>query len=298
MLKLIGSRALPALRNDISKSDIDMMMTTDEFDLWYEGFKKAWKNFEIVTKTKDYCHIKTEHDNYEIYFGHSNNSTEQLLNYMEKHNTETNIKIRKNVLYAIKMSHRFLKNSPHFLKTLKDISTLKVMGANMDDPELYNIYKLREKETYTYSHPVLNVSKVDFFDDDGIQYVYDHDSIHEAVKVLHQPAYKFYIEDDAEVLTNKEKFMNCSDEIKLLGVYEEACVLALERSQIPNDFKIKPKDSFVTALIKVCTSITSGYFRSYAYDHFYEVIDLYRSVGESRYIEKFHENSQVLRKFK
>lgn len=297
MIETIGSYALPELRVDITKSDVDLMMTPDEFDKWYKLLSNV-SVVKIISKTEDYCHAEIAETNYEIYFGHSNNSTEQLLQYMTKYNTKNNVKIRKNVLYAIKMSHRFLKNSPHFLKTLKDISTLKAMGANMDDPVLYDIYKLREKETYTYTHPVLDVSKNEFFDADGVNYIYDHDSIHEAVKVLEQPAYKFYIQDDAEVLTSKEKFMACTDEIKLLGVYEEACVLALERSQIPNDFKLRPKDSFITALIKVCTSITSGYFRDYAYDNFYKVIDLYREAGESRYVEKFHENKHVLRDFK
>ena len=46
---------------------------------------------------------------------------------------------------------------------------------------LCNFYQLREKESYTHKLPSLNVHKGDFFKKDEVNYIYDHDSIHEVV---------------------------------------------------------------------------------------------------------------------
>ena len=70
-------------------------------------------------------------------------------------------------------------------------------------------------------------------------------------------------------------------------MYEEACVLALERSMIPFDFKPNPHKSFATALEKVATSITSGFFREYAYRNYHAVLNLYNASGRDQYVAKF-----------
>lgn len=291
---LIGSRAKNTiLKNRTYVPDYDYMCTADEFEYFI-----STNDVSIKKRTSDYAHVVRDKDssNIEFYFGHDNNSTEQLLQYCNSVPNEIK-PADLNVLYAIKMSHRFLRNSPHFLKTMNDINNMKSFGANMDDPVLHSIFKLREKETYNYSHPVLNQSKKDFFSDDGIDYIFDHDSIHVAVAIKDKPAYTNYILADADVMTSKDKFFACSEDIRLLGVYEETCVLALERSQIPFNFNPTPKHSFITALIKVCTSITSGWFREYAYENFNTIITMYRQYGECDYLKRFVDNSSVLKKY-
>jgi hypothetical protein len=280
------------------KSDLDLMMMDDEYWNSLESWKNDYPNLQVNKCTDDYSHLSNAFgfDNVEIYFGHSDNSTEQLIRYVDDAILGKEI-APLNVLYAIKMSHRYLRNSPHFIKTHRDIMLMRKMGANMDDPVLYEIFKLREKETYNYKHPVLDQSKSSFFSGDGVDYIYDHDTIHEAVKITDKPAYMNYIVDGADVMTSKEKFFNCSKEIQLLGVYEETCVLALERSQIPNNFELDPRSSFVTALIKVCTSITSGWFREFAYESFDEIITMYRQCGEHDYINRFNANIEVLKPY-
>jgi len=57
---------------------------------------------------------------------------------------------------------------------MKDIHFLRSKGAEIKNMELF---KEREKITYDYGHPKLNVSKDAFFNGDGIQYIYDHDTI-------------------------------------------------------------------------------------------------------------------------
>lgn len=186
------------------------------------------------------------------------------------------------VLYMLKMSHRYLKNSPHFLKTMLDIRELRAAGAEIT-PRYEEFFKRREAETYSYAHPKLNVSKDGFFTGDGVEYVYDHDSIHEAVKHLDRPAYLYYKHDDADVMCAKDKFFAADEMVRLYGVLEESYVLALERSQIPHHRKLTPRQSFEIALMKVCTSITSGWFREYAWEN-YELVD---ALYDDKYAQRF-----------
>lgn len=190
------------------------------------------------------------------------------------------------VLYMLKMSHRYLRNSPAFLKTLQDIKALREHGAKFDERYM-EWYKKREKETYYYDHPSLDKTKKEFFTD-NVQYVYDHDSIHESVKILEKPAYTYFMKDGAEVATDKNKFFNLPVDIQLAAVMEESYVLAIERHQVPNDFKPNPHQSFLLALEKVCTSITSGYFREFAWENYHIVADLYEDYNKDEtYVDKF-----------
>jgi hypothetical protein len=204
-----------------------------------------------------------------------------------------------NVLYMLKMSHRYKKNSPHFLKTMRDIHKMRAAGAVIQ-PEHEAFYKRRMSETYSYGHPKLNQNKQEFFRPEDNFYIYDHDSIHEAVAIGCRPAYTYYSVDGQEVLSSKQKFFEeVTHQIRCRGVYEETCVLALERSQIPNDFKIDRDKSFKMALMKVCTSITSGWFREYAWENYDYVLEMYDSMNENdrNYVDEFNRNRDKLRKY-
>jgi hypothetical protein len=176
------------------------------------------------------------------------------------------------LLYMLKMSHRYLKNSPHFLKTMQDIKLMRRLGAVIR-PEHEKFYKERMAWTYTYAHPKLNTSKGEFFTDD-VPYIYDHDSIHETVKHLAKPAYSYFKPDESDVMVSREMFEALPEYTKLCSVLEEVYVLALERSQIPYPTTDK-KRSFDMAHMKVCTSITSGWWREYAWENYARVQDMY-----------------------
>lgn len=187
-----------------------------------------------------------------------------------------------NALYALKMSHRYLKNSPHFLKTMRDIREMRAAGAEISE-EYADWFARRERETYDYAHPSLMVSKGDFFAGDGVDYVFDHDSLHEAMRHLDKPAYRYYMMAGMDVMCDKDKFFETTEEVRLYGVLEEAYVLALERSQIPFGDSISPRASFDIALMKICTSVTSGWFREFAWEN-YETVS---SMFDEGYVEKF-----------
>lgn len=172
-------------------------------------------------------------------------------------------------LYAMKMSHRYLRNSPHFMKTREDIFRMRDIRETAEIPKYYQEwYEERMKETYSYDHPNLDVTKSAFFAGDGVEYMYDHDSIHQSVKFGFDPAYKSYQEPGSEVMCSKALWDKCDDRVKLWGVVEEAMVLAIERSLVPFPGALTPEQAFEVALKKVCTSITSGWFREYAWENY------------------------------
>jgi hypothetical protein len=191
------------------------------------------------------------------------------------------------VLYLLKMSHRYKKDSPHFKKTLEDIMFMRKLGAKIR-PEHEEFFKQRERETYTNSLPRLNVSRADFFNSNvtGVVQVYVHDQVHEAVKHLERPAYEYFKPDTAEVMCSKEMFEKCPDEVKLYSVVEEAMVLAIERSLSVFPGKKTPREAFEMALMKCCTSIASGWWREFAWENYYNVMNLFHEDFYDKFMEK------------
>lgn len=323
---LIGSRALvannPELEGTRRTVDWDYICTIEQFSAWHKA-NKANLQFAVPTQGGKYYHARDKDGmNYEFELAWPGTSAEDFL----KHYGLLDFKWVPEIgpvpainpdLLLIKLSHRYKRNSPHFLKTMSDIKYLrekvgveffeKFMKNGINEP----ILAKREAESYDYAHPKLNVSSKDFFTGDGVQYVYDHDSIHLTVALTELqvgpwPAYKSYMKENSEVMTSKELFFEVSEETRLNGVYEETCVLALERSQIPHNFhnhagpdvpRPTARWSFEMALMKVCTSITSGWFRAYAWENYSKVLDLYNELGENDYIERFNKNQHLLKPY-
>jgi hypothetical protein len=187
-------------------------------------------------------------------------------------------------LLLLKLSHRYRKDSPHFLKTMRDIQFLRNKGVSVPEAWL-PLLKEREKETYSYAHPKLNQDKKSFFDNCNSMYVYDHDSIHRAVAMEDTPAYTKFSEDGQEVKSSRKKWEQCSHMTKLLAGLEESYVLALERSLIPLPGVLTPRQAFDKALEKVCTSITSGWFREFCWENYDHIASLY----DDRFVYRFNE---------
>lgn len=190
------------------------------------------------------------------------------------------------LLFTLKKSHRYLKNSPHFGKNFNDYHAMKRIGASSE--KFTEWLKLREKETYaTQKHPKLNVKKEEFFANDQVNYVHDHDSIH--VSVCHpdigKPAYQVYAEPGQEVKSSKKLFFEASDFVRMRGVVEESAVLAIERSLVPHPGKLEPRHAWMFAFSKVATSITSGWFREWAYENGPVVLRNYPEDFYDRFLE-------------
>lgn len=318
MLLVIGSRALHHAglisSDDIKNSDWDFIADQASWN----GFKAQMLGAHVQVNNPDVQAFKCMHNGRETYFEayiipaitdvrrimdemipEDFTSTYMLKMYAEETLKKDNLTgfywASLEMCLAIKMSHRFKKNNPFFRKTMHHIRFLRNKGVKLT-PKLESIMKIRQKETLSYAHPVLDTTKDKFFKDDI--YTYDHDTIHEAIALMDKPAYTFYMKDGSQVMTDKEKFFALPESIKLMGVYEETCVLALERSQIPNDFKnVSSEHSFMMALEKVCTSITSGWFREYAWENYHTIVAMYKKFGVNDYIKRFKDNQDMLKPF-
>jgi hypothetical protein len=288
-LLLIGSRAAAASGISIARKPADFDFIVAPFALsQLKAFLKDITARSLFIDKRRLALCLTTGDVVELELAWPDSSAEKLLAIVSKEadvqvgpHTITTAIASPNVQLALKLSHRYRKDSPHFLKTMDDIYLLRAGGASIAGLE--DIIKLRETETYGYQHPNLKRTKKDFFSDDGIKYVYDHDSIHETVAHLDKPAYRFFSTDGEEVFSSREKFSALDERIKLFAVLEESYVLALERSQIPFRGQVTPRASFNIALMKVCSSITSGWFREYAWEHFHQAQALY----DDSYAERF-----------
>lgn len=308
MLLVIGSRALHHHQlldwADVKNSDWDFIATKHD----WQDFKCRMYGIEVEVTSPNVRAFKCIHGGRETHFeayivdyDEKRDSNEMLIDHVWANSTKYYDGLSRlhwatpEMCLAIKMSHRFKKNNPFFRKTMHHIRFLRNKGYEVPE-ELKDFVEVRQKETLDYGHPNLDVDKDSFFKDEF--YIYDHDSIHEAVALAGRPAYTFYIKDGSEVMTSKEKFDSMPEEIKLAGVYEETCVLALERHQIPNNFNPDPTGSFLMALEKVCTSITSGWFREYAWENYHKVVAMHTKLGKTDYVKRFKSNFDMIRPFK
>lgn len=287
---VIGSRALAYHIEGVEPKDLDLVGTYDEIVEFRKKFKAV--TFYPINSGRSIYMRNAEGLICEAEVAWPGSRAEKFIEFAENEyraflDTENGWWVPcLDLLYLLKMSHRYLKDSPHFLKTMRDIQKLRKLGCSIPS-EWMPFYEERMRDTYVYKHPKLTVGKKEFFDEEstGVRYTYDHDSLHEAVKHLDKPAYMYYKPEENEVYCDKNMFWALPESIRLLGVLEEAYVLALERSLIPFPGAMTPKQAFDMALMKVCTSITSGWFREFAYENYDSVQELYSDT----YVDKFWE---------
>lgn len=301
---VIGSTALQLLGYDVKPKDLDLVATHEEA----QEFIKRTKPKVAYPLSADTLFLRYEDGQIcEIEIAWPDSKAERLLILVERRENDEwggSAEIRGwrcdyptlDLLYLLKLSHRYKKDSPHFLKTMRDIQWMRSQGATIW-PEWEHFLKEREKLTYTNSLPKLNVDKSTFFDAEatGVKYTYSHDSIHEAIAIDEVPAYTRYSIEGEEVLCSREKFFQQPYRVQLLGVVEESCVLALERSLIPFPGAKTPDEAFLFALMKVCTSITSGFFREFAYENYDAVVSMYATLQDTNmcYTERFRKGLET-----
>lgn len=275
---LIGSRALlhhfPVVGRE--PRDWDYLCLDWELDRWVLSGLPFITLFERTAKGA-HAIMDGEHYEFEIVVQHSGSSGDMLL--FNSYDEDRKI-ANPDELLMLKLSHRYLRNSPFFHKTRQDILFLRRKGVQLDEP-LTALLKQREKETYTYAHPNLKQDKRSFFNDD-VPYVYDHDSIHRAV-VEGPPAYTFFSEDGEEVKSSRSKFDSLSLPARCAAGLEESYVLAIERSLVPYPGLLTPRQAFDKALEKVCTSITSGWFREFCWENYSTIQSMYDDKYYSRF---------------
>lgn len=99
--------------------------------------------------------------------------------------------------------------------------------------------------------------------------IIEHDKIHELVALSKDgiPMYKHILINEEKAMCSKEKFNSLTVEQQLDDVREEAMVLALERFILPQ-LIVHSQDAYIQALHKICTTVTKGWFRDFAIQHY------------------------------
>lgn len=162
-------------------------------------------------------------------------------------------------IYTIKCSHAVWDIM--WDKTKLDILWLKANGCKII-PELYKA--LIEHWTFVHGNKnflSLNKSKDDFFDD-NVNYVEDHDYLHQLVAYPNAPVYTTVLKDGEDVLIDKDKFFAMPLELQVKMFREEMAVIACERWLIDPRFKDKISwyKAHVYSVRKTITTLTKGVF--------------------------------------
>lgn len=134
------------------------------------------------------------------------------------------------------------------------------------------------KKEFPQRHPTLNKTNSDFFDD-FVTKKFDHDWLHELVAFYGEPLYTRLKHDEKKDLAwcEKDLWDSLSLEDKNKCVAEEAHVIACERYMIPSDWKTSTKHAYYSALKKVCTTLTSGWFRDHSLEEFPAIYELHNT---------------------
>lgn len=161
-------------------------------------------------------------------------------------------------LLTIKMSH--LSWDISWYKHYHDVMHMLKCGVSFDQ----NFYKTM-KSHWKIKHGnkeflSLNKNKSLFFND-YVNYVIDHDFLHEAVAGENQPIYKSVLKENNEVMIDRDKFkkMNFEDKINLFK--EEIVTIAIERWLLQERTKGKVSDhtAYLFSLRKTITNLTKGW---------------------------------------
>ena len=171
--------------------------------------------------------------------------------------------------------HRDWNWDAHITKYHKFILPLLKNDLHLSDPILLERIKLT-KEAYPQGNPKLNKSNDEFFDD-PVKKVYDHDFLHELYAYEDRPMFEKLKRPEQFDLAwcTKDLWDKLSQTQKLQCVAEETYVIATERFMVPNNWNYPTKKAYYFALKKVCTTLTSGWFRDFAIDNFSEVFKLF-----------------------
>jgi hypothetical protein len=297
---LIGSRAEYTYFDIDENRDWDFIVRPNVVKQLLDSFHG--KIIEQYPIDSNHLVVRIKHENnrisiIEIELAYTGSSGAAILDYMEAFGNPVNVYnvAPLNLMYVIRESHRY-RDSVHFHKNMEKLETYiskQYKSKIANDLVLQEILSLREKETYTRPHIKLNVGKSDFFSNDGVEYIYDHDSIHEAVSISDKPAYTYIAK--GEVLSSGDLFNDAPQSIKDACVMEEAWVIALERGYLPFRVGIKNpryrKDTvgfdqeymqelYRKALQKICTTLTSGWFREYASNNYLRLSKVNRDYLE------------------
>lgn len=227
---------------------------------------------KVLTKTPDgrFLEIELVYSNQSSWLYSQWADTMAVLDQTEFHGVKMDIAPLE-MLYSIKRAHRHSPNKFH--KHVKDYNRLRELLNGKD--MFSRITKLRYRETVEREKlrtPSLDKSTTDFFNDKVSNRTFVHDQIHEVMAFGERPMFEKIKIDPNKVVCSKEKFFALTAEQRDHCVQEEAYVIALERHIIPMLFEsgriVSSICAYKWALMRICTTLCSGWFREYALENY------------------------------
>lgn len=210
--------------------------------------------------------------------------------YVEKEKAKYGLKYATpETLFSLKKSHI------HFpIKFKKHINDYCFLSEKLNNNDvLKDITKIAFSETEDrlgkLKTPSLMKSTKSFFGQSTkfVKSYFIHDEMHEMVSHYDEPIYNRMLESKDSVKCLKSLWDNFSYEDKCKCVLEEAYVIALERKVLPALFGAQPFftsiESIEWALMRICTTLCSGWFRQFATDNYVKIYEMYNR----NYVEDF-----------
>lgn len=291
---VIGSRALAHHfpNHLIETNDWDYIGTEKEVQKWFIDNNIS---YDIL-----------EYSNLRVYKGILNNEIHEFeiaevgntgFDYLEiSKNKENTLEYANlNILFSIKKSH--IHQPLNWFKHIEDYHLLKNI---LIEDHLKDITCKRIKETdirLNTKTPNLNKTVQEFVKESQsiLNRIYDHDDLHKIVAYYDEPLYFKIQPTPDKVMCSKDLWTNLSFEDKVRCVHEEAFVIALERKIIPMLFQ---KGNFYTkekavewALMRICTTLASGWFREFAINNFFEIKKSLNYNFIDNFFEKYEKNA-------
>lgn len=239
-------------------------------------------------------------DNVEILNSDFSQSLKMYIEYENPKSTDNVHFASKEVLFSLKSSH--IHFPINFNKHIEDYCFLYKELGGVD--KLSSITKINFKETESrlgkLKTPSLNKSTVEFFGQSVgfVESFFIHDDIHRVMAHYNVPLYEKMQRDSTTAKCERDMWEQFTFEEKCKCVLEEAYVIALERKILPMLFGgghyFSSADALDWSLMRICTTLCSGWFRKFATDNFLEI----RNFINRDYVKKFltsYKNGEITR---
>jgi len=304
---LIGSAALKEYYPEVrTPRDYDLIVTEEElyaFSRRVESLIHSYEDFGLAG-VRMVLRDNGEQFTFDLEVIGRRESTQELLNHF-------NPIVQRPATYVPFLAHSVAVAPPQMLWLLKrsHIYWPKKFAQNIQDLELLKGYaaevpkdllRLRYKETVKVKEPLYKISldkqAGEFFGAaKRVDPLYLHDDLHVVVANGSKPVYETMLTDGAEVLCDRDKWRALPHWQKILAVQEEAMVIALERILIPDRIEnsieqippgLSDHRAFLWALMRICTTLTSGWFRAFAVENYNEVLKTHNTNYWSLFLNK------------
>lgn len=141
-----------------------------------------------------------------------------------------------NFHYTLTFSHLFWNNK-QWWKHFKSVGEYLEHGSKLDEEMFSFMYKFWTNYHGDKSHIKVEGYANEFFKP-TIDRLYDHDELHDMIKIDDLPAYKHILTNEDDIKCSYDKFIELDKRTQALCLLEEAMVISIERRlALPNGIK-------------------------------------------------------------